>query len=234
MLNELITVELRAKDAVARGFHRQPAVQRKLYYLSRALLAQEWVQSQLEATVPAEDEVTKFYQQHQAEFLMPDRLRVRQLVVDTEDKAKAALVKLLEGMEFVGLAQQMSLQPDAAQGPPVDKWVLRSVEKAAFAPGDDTVRDLVDPALEQAAFAIEKEGGLSHYVKGGDGRYHIFQLVKREAGRQQELLQVSDGIRAHLQYQKLMELTEGLRTGATIERSLDRLDAVVQPTAGME
>ncbi len=231
VLNELITVELRAKDALARGLDRQPEVQRRLAYLVRSFLAQEWIRSQLERAAPTQEEISQFYAENKAGFRDPDRIKVRQFVTDSEDKAKAALVKLLEGVDFVALAQQMSLQPEAAQSPLADKWVLRSGEKAAFAPDDATVREFVDQALEQAVFGIEKEGGLSHYVKGGDGRYHIFQLVKREPGRQRELVDVSDGIRAHLQYQKLGELTDALRAKAAIEPFPERLGAIAQPSA---
>ena len=228
VVNDLVALELQARDALSRGIDRQPQAQRDLYYRVRSFYAQQWVRWQLERTQPTEEEIAKFYADNKAGFRRPDRLRVRQLVVDAEDKAKAALVKLLEGVEFVGLAQQMSLQPDAAQGPLADKWVLRSVEKAAFAPGDDTVRELVDPALEQAAFAIEKAGGLSHYVKGGDGRYHIFQLVTRETGTEQPLAEVHDWIKAQLQLERIGTLTEELRTKAAIERFPDRLEGVSQ------
>lgn len=228
VLNDLTVVELRAKDALARGLDRQPEAQRRLYYLYRSFFAQEWVRWQLERLNPTAEEIAQFYNDNKPGFRDPDRIKVRQLIVDAEDKAKAALVKLLEGMDFVEIAKQVSLQPDAAQGPLADKWVLRSVEKAAFAPEDDTLREFVDPALEQAAFSIEKDGGISHYVKAGDGRYYIFQLVKRQPGRQQELLEVSDGIRTHLQLKALSDLTDALRAKAAIEPFSDRLEGVSQ------
>ncbi len=228
LLNDLVTVELRAQDALTRGLDRSPEAQQSFAYLYRTFFAQQWLRWQLDRIKPTPEEISQFYNENKAGFRNPERIRIRQLIVDSEDKAKVALVKLLEGVDFVELAQQVSSQPAAAQGPLVDKWVMRSVEKAAFAPDDQNVRELLDPALEQAAFAIDKEGGLSHYVKGPDGKFHIFQLVKREAGHQKELVEVSDAIRNHLRLKKLNDLTDELKAKAQIERFSERLEGVSQ------
>ncbi len=228
LLDDLIIVELRAQDAVARGLDRSPEAQRQLYYLARTFFAQEWLRWQMDRIKPTEQEIAKFYEDNRAGFRDPDRIRIRQLILDSEDKAKAALVKLLEGMDMGDLAQQMSSQPDAARGPLTEKWVMRSVEKEAFAPEDEAIRALVDPALEQAAFAIDKEGGLSQIVRGPDGKFHIFQLIKRQPGREQSLLEVSDGIREHLRLKQLGDFTEELRAKAAIEKVSERLEQVEQ------
>ena len=154
-------------------------------------------------------------------------MKLRQLIVSSEDQAKATLVKLLEGLDFLTVAQQVSIRPEAAQPPLADKWVMHSAEKAAFAPNDDAIRDLRDPVLEQAAFAIDKAGGTSSYVKGADGNFHIFQLIERKAGRQRPLLEVSDSIKNFLQLQKLNEATEQLKSKGKIEGPFaDRVEEI--------
>jgi len=228
IVNDLITVELRAKDALARGLDRQPDIQHRLYYFYRSLFAQEWVRWQLERINPSPEEIAEFYNKNKLGFQDPVRIQIRQLMVDSEEKAKAALVQLLQDVDFVELAKQVSAQPAAAQAPLAQQWVMRSVDRAAFAPGDETVRDLVDPVLEQAAFSLEKEGDVSKYATGPDGKFHIFQLVKRDPGRQKELVDVSDHIRALLQLDKLNELTEKLRKGAQIDRFPEHLEGVTQ------
>jgi peptidyl-prolyl cis-trans isomerase C len=223
--------ELRTQDAIARGLDRNQEIQLKFLNRYRGFYSQEWVAWQLDRTTVTQNEVEQFYNdpRNQPFFREPEQVRLRQLIVSGEDQAKAALVQLLEGVDFVTVAQQTSIRPEAAQGAPAQQWVMRSIEKAAFAPGDDAVRDLRDPVLEQAAFAIDKTGGISSYVKGADGHYHIFQLVERKALRQRPLLEVQDSVKNFLQLQKLTEVTEQLRTKAKVEGPfVERLEGIKQ------
>lgn len=223
----LIIGELRAQDALARGLDRQTEVQQRWQHRARTFFAQEWVARQLNQAIVSQAEVDQFYQNNQAGFREPERIRLRQAVFASEEQAKAALVKLLEGVDMPTVAQG-SVRPEAATGPLVEQWVMRSTEKAVFAPNDEAVRDLRDPALEQAAFAIDKVGGTSSYVKGADGNSHVFQLVEKKPGRQRALVEVQDNIRNFLQLQKLNEATKALDTKAKIERSLEHLKQVTQ------
>lgn len=228
LINDLTTAELRAQDVLARGLDRNTDVQQRFRHRFRNFFAQEWVNWQLNRVTVEQTEIDQFYKQNQWGFREPEQIRLRQLVLSSEDQAKAVLVKLLEGVDFLTVAQQSSLRPEAAQGPLVEQWVMRSGEKAAFAPTETSVRDLKEPVLEQAAFAIDQVGGVSSYVKGADGNYHVFQLVERKAGRQKPLLEVADNIRNFLRLQKLSQLTEELRTKAQIERFPERLADVQQ------
>lgn len=223
----LIIGELRAQDALARGVDRQTDVQQRLQHRTRTFFAQEWVAWQLARSTVTQAEIDEFYRANQAGFREPEQIRLRQLVFSSEDQAKAALVKLLEGVDVATVAQN-SVRPEAATGTLVDQWVLRTNEKAVFAPNNDKVRDLRDPVLEQAAFAIDKVGGMSSYVKGADGNYHIFQLAERKPGRQRPLLDVTDNIRNFLQLRKIEQATEELKTKAKLERSPENLKTVEQ------
>jgi len=228
LLNDLVMAELRSQDALKFGLDRDLAVQQRFWHRFRNFFAQEWISRQLDQVTISQAEIDQFYQTNRWGFREPERVRLRQLVVATEDQAKASLVKLLEGIDFVALARQMSLRPEAAEGALVDEWVMRSAEKAAFAAVDETVRDLADPTLEQAAFAVDKTGGVSSYVKGADGNFHIFQLVERKPGRERPLLEVADNIRNFLRLQKLAESTKELENKARIERYTEILKEVQQ------
>jgi parvulin-like peptidyl-prolyl isomerase len=131
-------------------------------------------------------------------------------------------------MDFQSLADQSSIRPDAAKGAMVERWVLRTTDKANYAPNDDQVRDLRDPILEQAAFAMDKVGSTSSYVRGSDNNYHIFQLVERRSPRQRPLLEVSETIRFLLQQQKLNATVKELETKGQVERFPERLGGLAQ------
>ncbi len=231
LLDELIMAEVLSQDSVARGLDRKTDVQTRFWYRFRNFFSQEWLTAQQDTLKQevSEEEVAKFYEANKAVvFREPERIRARQLTVDSEDKAKAALVKLLEGVEFVSVAQQMSSHPEAAQGPMVDQqWIVRGAAITA-AREENNVRRL-DPVLEQAAFAIDKPGGVSSYVKGMDNHFHIFQLVERQPSRQKPLTEVADVIRNYLELQKLSEKSKALRNKAKVESFPDRLTGVEQP-----
>ncbi len=228
LLDGLVVMELKAQDAVARGLDRDPDTQRRFLFLYRNFYAQEWDRWQLNRVTVGQADIEDFYKTNPQYFREPEQIRIRQLVVSSEDQAKAALVKLLEGMDFQSLAEQSSIRPDAAKRPLVDQWVMRAIDKANYAPNDDQVRDLKDPVLEQAAFAMDKVGSTSSYVRGGDGNYHIFQLVERRVGRQRPLLEVTETIRFLLQQQRLNATVKELETKGQVERSPERLGGLAQ------
>lgn len=230
LLDELVVAELRAQDGVARGLDRKTDVQARFWVRYRNFFSQEWVSWQLEQVKQevSEQEVEQYYTTNKWIFRDPAKIQVRQLMVKSEDQAKAALVKLLEGVDFATVAQQISIRPEAAQSPLVEQWVMRGAEKATFAPNDEAVRAL-DPVLEQGAFAIDKPGGISSYLKGADGNFHIFQLVERQDGREKPLAEVADPVRNLLRLQKLSEKSDALRKNAKVNTFAERLSNVHQP-----
>jgi len=229
-LDGMVSAELKLQDAMSRGVDRDAEVQRRMLLLTRNFYAQEWDRAQLDQINVTQEEVEQFYEANKASFRTPERIRIRQIVVDSEDQAKAILVRLLEGVDFGSLAAQSSLEPGAAESPLVDQWVMRSQEKALYAPDDESIRELRDPAIEQAAFSMSKLGGVSSYVEGADGRYHIFQLIERQPSATQPLVDVQDRLRLLMQLQRIEETARGLREKAKVETFPERLtDLQTQP-----
>jgi len=228
---ELVNTELMAQDAVERGLDRSVDVQRRWEYLRRGFFAQEWLRRQQEQLNVSAEDVQAYYEQNQLGFREPGRIRLRQLVVGSEDQAKRALTQLHSGaVRFEDLAQQISMAPTAGQGGRLEPWIMRADDKVFLYGSDqDAEADGVislDPALEAAAFAIDQVNNYSSYVKGADGRFHIFQLIERQDEIQQAISDVWDNIKTFLQAQKLQEALEQLKQSATIQRSPERLAGV--------
>lgn len=231
VLDELLHTELMSQDAVARGLDRSLDTQRRWEYLRRGFFAQEWLRWSRQRLSVKPEEVEQYYDQNAAGFRVPARLRLRQLVVASEDQAKRALAQLHTGsIDFATLAQQISLGPTAAQGGLLAEWVMRANDKAfAYASEAEAAQAQVmslDPVLEAAAFAIDEASHISNYVKGADERYHIFQLVERQEERQREKAAVWDEITNFLTIQKLQAAIDELRGKATLEQFTDRLEGV--------
>jgi parvulin-like peptidyl-prolyl isomerase len=111
-------------------------------------------------------EVRRYYQANPQEFEKPEQVRVRQIVVDSEDEAKKALALVQSPKaDFAAVAREKSTAPEASSGG----------DLGYFAMGDM-------PAEFNVVFGLPKNG-VSGIVKSPYG-YHIFKLVeKRQAGK---------------------------------------------------
>ncbi|MBI4342590.1 MAG: peptidyl-prolyl cis-trans isomerase [Candidatus Omnitrophica bacterium] len=229
VLDELVNNELMSQEAVARGLDRQLATQRRFEFLRRTFFAQEWLQWNRARLEVSSAEVEQYYETNKPGFRTPERRKLRQLTAASEEQAKQALSQLLGGTsDFASLAQQSSLAPSAPQGGLLAQWVVREAEKVLLGPAEAESTVSLDPALEAAAFAIDQVNGLSSYVKGADTRYHLFQLVERQAEHQRPLTELWDQIKNFLLFQKLQGSLEQLKSKAKIERFPERLDAITQ------
>jgi peptidyl-prolyl cis-trans isomerase C len=110
-------------------------------------------------------EVRRYYQENAQEFERPEQVRVRQIVVATEQEAQRLLDQVLAGADFAELARQRSTAPEAAEGGDLGYFAMGEM------PGEFNV-----------VFGLPK-GGVSTVVKSAYG-FHIFKLEnKRRPGK---------------------------------------------------
>ncbi len=231
VVDEMVNTELMSQDAVARGLDRSLEVQQRWEYLRRGFFAREWLRTTQEQTHVAPADIEQYYEQNKQGLRVYARIKLRELVTDSEDQANRALTQLHGGaVDFETLAKQISVGPTASMGGLLSGRVMRSNEQAASyasqaeASADGTMS--LDPVLEAAAFAIDEISHVSNYVKGADNRYHIFQLVERQAEHQRDKSEVWDQIKNYLEAQKLQAAVDGLRGKATLEQFPERLEGV--------
>ena len=126
------------------------------------LIARDVVRSQHVSS----SEVRRYYQENPQEFQRPEQVRVRQIVVATEEEAQKVLDQLLnEKADFAALARQKSTAPEAVEGGDLGFFAMGEM------PGEFNV-----------VFGLPR-GGISSVVKSPYG-YHIFKLEeKRKAGK---------------------------------------------------
>ncbi len=110
-------------------------------------------------------DVRRYYQANAQEFVKPEQVHVRQIVVSTEADAKTVLAMLHAGNDFAAVARHRSTAPEAERGG----------DLGYFGMGDM-------PSEFNVVFGLQK-GGISGIVKSAYG-YHIFKLEdRRKAGR---------------------------------------------------
>jgi len=110
-----------------------------------------------------DEEVRATYEEHKKDFLLSERVKVSQILLETEEKA-VEILKNLENAteeEFRKIAREESAGPEAFKGG----------EMGIFKNGD------LPYEMEKVIFALE-EGRLSRVVESSYG-YHIFRLDKK-------------------------------------------------------
>jgi peptidyl-prolyl cis-trans isomerase C len=128
-------------------------------------------------------EVRRYYQANPEEFEKPEQVRVRQIVVATEEEAKKVEESLQNGTDFATLAREKSTAPEAEHGG----------DLGYFAMGDM-------PAEFNVVFGLPK-GGVSEIVKSPYG-FHIFKLEEKRRAGKRGLDEVSKAITEKLLRQK--------------------------------
>jgi peptidyl-prolyl cis-trans isomerase C len=125
-----------------------------------------------------------------------EQVRVRLIMVDSEETAEQILTLLQQGGDFAALVREYSLDLATKENGGDLGWFPRG---------------LVAPELEAAAFALQP-GQVSGVIHLGEG-YHIIQVIEREAARP-----LSPELQLDLKLSFFEEWLAGQRASAVIER----------------
>ncbi|PJG60106.1 peptidylprolyl isomerase [Aeromonas cavernicola] len=142
-----------------------------------------------------EQDAQDYYDQHQDLFQRVERRQVAHILIgkdqkEAEQKAQALLTKLKAGDDFAALAKSDSADTFSAKKGGELEWFEKGV---------------MDPAFEQAAFALAKTGDLSGVVKSPFG-FHIIKLLAVEPAKTKPFADVKDETISRLQADKAKEL----------------------------
>lgn len=134
-----------------------------------------------------ESALADYFERHRDEYRRPERIRIRQVVVEEEERALKLRHQLEGGADFAELAASQSLAPESRDGgllPPFARGEL--------------------PEVFDRAFDLEA-GKLSAVIESPHG-YHIFLVVERLPERDPELAEVRDELTVQLAHERLQEL----------------------------
>jgi len=139
-----------------------------------------------EVPPPSEEELKAYYEEHKEEFRLPERVKVRQIVLASLQEAKEVRNRLKRGASFTELARRRSIAPEAPQG-----GYLGFVSREEV------------PEEFEVVFKL-KVGRISPIVKSPYG-YHIFLVEERRAGRTLKYEEVKGEMEARLEYERLQQ-----------------------------
>jgi len=203
-LDRLTRREILVQEAERQKLGERPEVAEQVATLRRELMVRMLLQEEVGAKVKVEDkEVQEYFTSHPEEF-SGDQVRLRHILVGTEEEAKYVLDRLKKE-PFEELAKMLS-KDSATASKGGDLGYLR--------------REQMFPDMAKAAFAL-KAGELSGIVRSPFG-FHVLQLVDRKKGQPFTFDQVKEPLRRRLhderQNERYQEWIKGLEAAAKITR----------------
>ncbi|MEK7703640.1 MAG: peptidyl-prolyl cis-trans isomerase, partial [Myxococcota bacterium] len=130
------------------------------------------------------EEIETYLKEHAEMALEPEQVRVRQIVVKTEEDAAMVQRELRSGMTFEDAAMKYSLTPDGKAGG----------DLGFFA------RGVMPHVFDETCFGL-KANELSKIIPSEYG-FHLFKLIDRRPERQRPVEQVRDQIETILRREK--------------------------------
>lgn len=217
LLESWVQMNLFAKEAKSMKLDEDPQFKQKFAKVRDSLLAQEFVKRELEKAPQIKpEEIKKFYDDNKKEFVKPESVHARHILIkvdqnadekakkEAEAKANDIKKKLAAGKDFAELAKEFSDDPGSKQ---------KGGDLGFFAKGR------MVPEFEKAAFEL-KVNEISNLVKSNFG-YHIIQVLEKKPQEEMKYEEVSREIEERLKAQKQEEqidvVSEKLKAKYTVK-----------------
>lgn len=151
-----------SNDSATEG-EEWPLDEEGIELLFEQLLVEKYTYDLVKNLEVGEEEIQEYYLEHKREFLLPERVKVSQILLPSEEKAVKVLKSLEDGdaENFKSLAKLQSVGVEASRGG----------EMGIFAIGQ------LPDDMETVIFALE-EGEVSPVLESSYG-FHIFRLDSR-------------------------------------------------------
>ena len=198
-------------------------------FLSPELISVNYIElnaDDIDVASVSEDDVKAYYEQSKAQYVEPEKRRVSHILIDNSDdddaakaKAESLLAQLNAGADFAELAETSSDDIVSAEMGGDLEWIER---------------DVMEPAFEDAAFALQNKGDYSDVVASEFG-YHIIKLTDLQTQQVKPFDEVKADLRAELEQAEKVDAFYEKQTemGALAFEISDRLDDAAE-VAGVE
>jgi peptidyl-prolyl cis-trans isomerase C len=199
-LEDLINREVFVQEAEKRGLMRNADVVKQMENVKRDLLIRALIRQQLQKTPVTDAEIKAEYEKVSQGQGGQKEYKVRHILVEKEDAAKAIVEQLKKGAKFEELAKQSKDPGSGANGGDLD-WNV---------PGTFV------PEFSQAMVKLEKGKFTEIPVKSQFG-YHVIRLDDTRESKPPALEQVKPQIQQGLEQRKIQAFVQELRAKSTIK-----------------
>ena len=191
LLDKLVERELLVEVAKKAGIEKDPEYVKTLENYKKDLAIRVWMDKIYKRTLISDSEANKYYQEHKKEFVKPESLHARHILVKTQKEAEDIIKELskLKGEElkkkFIELAKEKSIGPSGKNGG----------DLGYFGKGA-----MVKP-FNDAAFALKVGEITKEPVKTQFG-YHVIYLEDRKPEKTLKFEEVKDKIIAKMRQEQ--------------------------------
>jgi foldase protein PrsA len=168
------------------------------------IMLEKIVTGDLEIT---ETEAREYFEENREDFDIPEQVRARHILVDTEEEALEIISRLENGEDFAGIAKESSK----------DTGSKEQGGDLGFFPRGEMVKE-----FEETAFNLEV-GGRSAPVKTSYG-YHVIEKLEHKEGREVTYEEVADKVKEAVKENKLPVLKQELISKLKEEALIDYLE----------
>lgn len=241
LLDEMINVELLAREAERRGLQHEPETQAQIRMLQR-----EEVLRRLRAEQPAleelpNSEVRAYYEAHRTEYSDPERRRVAVIRVASEALAKTLLesAQAADAEQWGELVRKHSIPARVGERPsknsarpPLELEGDLGLVSAPGEPKGDNPR--VPEPVRRAVFAISEPGRVHSEIVADGGAFYVVRLVAKNDARERSFAEAEPAIRVAVLQERLRraerELSERLERELPVVIDETLLDGLSEPT----
>jgi peptidyl-prolyl cis-trans isomerase C len=178
-LDNLVRFELLALEAERQNIDDLPEVQRTRKQMMIQQMMRELFDDQIQLSDVTDQEVREYYERHREEFQKPEQVRASQILVKNRAQAQRLLTSLRAREDDIALFRQMAEQYNEDATTRDRFGDLRFFSRPSERPSDE-VQVAPDPVVE-AAFAIERIGGVAPELVESEQGFHIVKLTGRRA-----------------------------------------------------
>jgi len=190
-LDNYVSQRLLIQEAMKSGFDKRPDVQAALEAAKEAALFDRYVRDVIAAPIVTSSEMQKFYDEHKADFAVPESIKVRHIVISWNRRPKPEALELIKRIATEIRAGAPSARD---RSPEIGAVLLNRFSAAARQYSEDgvaqsggdlgwVVRGTLDKNFEDAAFSMPPMT-MSGIIESQFGYHLIFVEATKPAGTQ--------------------------------------------------
>ena len=197
---ELVNREVLAQAAARRGLDRNPDIAAQMQMASQAVLVRALFESEVKANPITDAQLQREYETFKGS-MGSNEYKVRHILVDKEDDAKAIIAELNKGADFAKIAKEKSKDPGSKENGGDLDW----------GPSARYVKPFAD-----AITSMQKGQTTAAPVKTDFG-FHVIRLDDTRPLKVPEFSEIKEQIRQRAQQAQIQKLVMDLRTKAKVE-----------------
>lgn len=216
VLGVVVNQKLVLKEALARGYDKDPEAMEKIRHYQEGLMENKlygkYILTDMKAT---EEDLQKYFEQNRNQFVFPEMRKVAHILVDLLDTAKEVLKKLREGASFESLAREYSKDTQNAKRGGEVGWIQKGE---------------VLPLIEKTAFSMNS-GEVSDPVKTDLG-YHIVKVLEIRLSQPKDFSQSKNEVEKKVlqkrREEKVRFWVDKLKAVSKVETSEEGIKAAIK------